>query len=143
DGGDDGERPAFHYSITCSARASSDGGIVRPSALAVLRLMTSSNFVGCSMGRSAGFVPLRILLTYRAACRKPSVKSGPYDMRPPAAPYSRLMNIVGSRFLSAKWMSCRRALGVIVWLTTSASTRAFVISETASPKWYRPPTHLT
>jgi len=35
------------YSITSSARASSDGGIVSPSALAVLRLMTSSNFVGC------------------------------------------------------------------------------------------------
>ena len=28
--------------------------MVRPSAFAVLRLTTSSNFVGCSMGRSAG-----------------------------------------------------------------------------------------
>jgi len=35
----------MHYWITSSARASSDGGIVKPSALAVLRLMTSSNFV--------------------------------------------------------------------------------------------------
>ena len=51
------------YSITSSARASSDGGIVRPSALAVLRLMTSSNFVGCSTGRSPGLAPLRILST--------------------------------------------------------------------------------
>ena len=25
----------------------------------ILRLMTSSNFVGCSMGRSAGFAPLK------------------------------------------------------------------------------------
>jgi hypothetical protein len=33
------------------------------SAFAVLRLITSSNFVGCSTGRSAGFAPLRILLT--------------------------------------------------------------------------------
>src|SRR5947209_14500373 len=40
------------YSITSSARASSVGGTSRPSALAVLRLMTSSNFVGCSTGRS-------------------------------------------------------------------------------------------
>ena len=32
-------------------------------ALAVLRLMASSNFVGCSTGRSAGMVPLRILST--------------------------------------------------------------------------------
>ena len=35
------------YSITSSARASSVGGTSRPSALAVLRLMTSSNLVDC------------------------------------------------------------------------------------------------
>ena len=51
------------YSITASARASSMGGISRPSALAVLRLITSSNFVGCCTGRSAGVAPLRILST--------------------------------------------------------------------------------
>jgi hypothetical protein len=33
---------------------------VRPSALAVFMLITSSNLVGCSTGRSAGLVPLRI-----------------------------------------------------------------------------------
>ena len=33
---------------TSSARASNDGGIARPSALAVLRLTTRSNLVGCS-----------------------------------------------------------------------------------------------
>ena len=54
--------PRGHW-ITSSARSSSDGGIVRPSALAVLRLMTSSNFVGCSIGRSRGWAPLRILST--------------------------------------------------------------------------------
>ena len=48
------------YSITSSARASSGGGTVRPSALAVLRLIASSNLVGCRNGRSAGFAPLRI-----------------------------------------------------------------------------------
>ena len=47
------------HSITSSARASSVGGTVRPSALAVLRLMTNSNLVGCITGRSAGFSPLR------------------------------------------------------------------------------------
>ena len=31
-----------HYSITSSARASSNGGTVRPSALAVFKLITSS-----------------------------------------------------------------------------------------------------
>ena len=34
------------YSITSSAVASSVGGTVRPSALAVLRLITNWNFVG-------------------------------------------------------------------------------------------------
>src|SRR5262249_36864025 len=57
------EAAAVHHSSTWSARASSEGGIVRPSALAVLRLMTRSNFVGCSTGRSAGLAPLRILST--------------------------------------------------------------------------------
>ena len=34
------------YSITLSARPSSEGGTARPSALAVLRLTISSDFVG-------------------------------------------------------------------------------------------------
>jgi hypothetical protein len=51
------------YSITWSARSSTDCGIVRPRALAVLRLITNSNFVGCSTGSSAGLAPLRILST--------------------------------------------------------------------------------
>ena len=45
---------------TFLARASSVGGTVRPSALAVLRLITSSNVVGCVTGKSAGLLPLRI-----------------------------------------------------------------------------------
>src|SRR6516162_3764246 len=47
------------YSITSSARARSEGGIVIPIALAVLKLMISSNFVGCSIGSSLGLAPLR------------------------------------------------------------------------------------
>ena len=46
------------HSITSSARASRVGGTSRPSALAVLRLITSSNLVGCSIGKSAGFAPV-------------------------------------------------------------------------------------
>ena len=38
---------AADYSITSSAIAISPGGKVRPSAFAVLRLMTNSNLVGC------------------------------------------------------------------------------------------------
>jgi len=48
------------YSITSSVRVTSVGGSVIPSAFAVFKLMTSSNFVGCCTGRSAGFSPLRI-----------------------------------------------------------------------------------
>src|SRR6478672_6150602 len=48
------ELPPLH-SITSSARAISDGGTVRPSVLAVLRLITSSYLVGACTGRSAGF----------------------------------------------------------------------------------------
>src|SRR5437016_960990 len=44
-------------------------GIVNPSALAVLRLTTSSNLVGCSTGRSAGLAPFKILSTKVAARR--------------------------------------------------------------------------
>ena len=60
--------------MTLSARSSSDGGTVSPSAFAVFRLMTSSNFVGCSTGRSAGLAPLRILSTYVAARRHSSAE---------------------------------------------------------------------
>jgi hypothetical protein len=48
------------YSITSSARASSEGGTVRPRALAVVRLMTIANLVDCMTGRSAGLAPFRI-----------------------------------------------------------------------------------
>jgi len=51
------------YSMISSARTKRDCGILRPSALAVFMLMTSSNFVDCSTGRSAGLAPLRILST--------------------------------------------------------------------------------
>jgi hypothetical protein len=57
------------YSITSSARARTFGGISRPSVLAVLRLMTSSKRVGCSIGRSPGLEPFKILSTYDAARR--------------------------------------------------------------------------
>ncbi len=46
--------------MTWSARIRSVCGIVSPSALAVLRLIISSNFVGRSMGMSPGLVPLRV-----------------------------------------------------------------------------------
>src|SRR5258706_12034070 len=51
----------FHW-MTSSARSSSGCGIETPSALAVFRLMTSSNLFTCSTGRSAGKAPLRIFV---------------------------------------------------------------------------------
>ena len=45
------------YSITSSARASSAGGTSRPSAFAILRLMTSSYLVGACTGRQVGRLP--------------------------------------------------------------------------------------
>jgi len=71
-----------NHSITSSARASSDGGTVRPSALAVMRLITSSNLVGCSTGRSEGLAPLRILSMYPPARKNNSAISGPYEINP-------------------------------------------------------------
>jgi hypothetical protein len=51
------------YWMISVAWASTVGGILRPSAWAVLMLMTSSNSVGCSTGISAGLAPFRILST--------------------------------------------------------------------------------
>jgi hypothetical protein len=58
--------------------------MVRLSSFAVVRLMTSSNFMGCSSGKSASLAPLRILSTKVATCRKFAGTPGPYAMRPPA-----------------------------------------------------------
>jgi hypothetical protein len=49
--------------MTLSACASAFGGIVRPICFAVFKLITSSNLVDCSTGRSAGLAPLRNLST--------------------------------------------------------------------------------
>src|SRR5262249_50951462 len=65
------------HSITSSASASSVHGTVRPSALAILRLMTSSNDLGCSTGISAGFAPRRILSTKSAERRQMPGQFGP------------------------------------------------------------------
>src|SRR5262245_40561857 len=68
-----GDELASRHSITSSAMASSRGGKLRPNALAVLRLITSSNLVDCMTGRSAGFSPLRIRPVYTPAWRYASV----------------------------------------------------------------------
>ena len=49
-----------HHSITSSAIESNPDERARPSNLAVFRFITSTNLVGCMIGKSAGLVPLRI-----------------------------------------------------------------------------------
>jgi len=56
-----GQEPKSNYSITSSARPNSVGGIVIPSAFAVLRLIDNIILVGNSTGSSPGGVPCRIL----------------------------------------------------------------------------------
>jgi hypothetical protein len=51
------------HSITSSARSRNASGIVRPSAFAVLRLITVSYLIGACTGRSDGFSPLRMRST--------------------------------------------------------------------------------
>jgi len=51
------------YSIIWSASPSICDGTVTPSSLAALRLTINVNLLGCSIGRAAGSVPLRILST--------------------------------------------------------------------------------
>jgi hypothetical protein len=69
-------RTVCYQSTTRSARRSSDCGTMSPRALAILRLIAISNFVGCSTGRSPGFAPLRIRSTYIAVRLKSSALSG-------------------------------------------------------------------
>lgn len=70
-----GSRPP--HSITSSAIASTLGGIVKPNVLAVVRLITNSNFVGRRTGKSPGFSPFKTRLTYMPAWRYPSTKLMP------------------------------------------------------------------
>ena len=51
------------HSITLSARTRMESGNTIPSSFADLMFIANSNVVGCSIGRSPGFAPLRILST--------------------------------------------------------------------------------
>src|SRR5262249_21176602 len=68
---------APRHSITSSARTRSVGGTAQPRALPAFRLIMNSNLTGCSIGRSPGLAPLRILSMYAAARRKLSGTLGP------------------------------------------------------------------
>src|SRR5262249_36416018 len=59
------ELAPVRHSITLSARDNSSVGSSRFIALAARRLITNSNLIGCSTGRSAGLLPRSSL----ASCR--------------------------------------------------------------------------
>src|SRR6266545_6604203 len=85
------------YWITWVACIRTDCGMVRPRARAVFRLTNRSNCVGCSIGRSAGLTPFRILSTWVAARRYESTRFSPSDSSPPTSTNSLISIIVGSR----------------------------------------------
>jgi hypothetical protein len=87
---------------TSSARCCRNKGTSMPIAFAVFRLITSSNFVGCSTGRSAGLVPCNILDTNTALRRYICDMSAPYDNSPPASTKGRSTEADGSQYLIAK-----------------------------------------
>src|SRR5262249_12576995 len=70
------ELAPFH-SLPASARACSVGAMSRPSALAVLRLIRTSNLVGCVIAISAAFAQLKILTPTAAGPRLRSGIFGP------------------------------------------------------------------
>ena len=63
--------------MTSSAVASNMGGTVMPSAAAVLRLITRSNFSGRCIGKSMGFALCKIFPTYSPDLRNISAMFGP------------------------------------------------------------------
>src|SRR5262245_14274585 len=68
---------AAPHSITSSARSRNDSGMASSSALAVVRLITRSNLLGCSTGMSPGFAPRRTLSTKSAERRNSSTALEP------------------------------------------------------------------
>src|SRR5712664_4108920 len=64
-------------SITSSARRRRAGGIWMPKDRAVAELMTNSNAVGCSIGRSLGFAPFKMSAAYVPIFRKVAARLGP------------------------------------------------------------------
>src|SRR4029077_414172 len=74
---DERDELAALHSITSSARASTLSEILTPSASAVLRLITSSDLVSCSTGRSAGSAPLSTSPVYAPGRRYNSEKFVP------------------------------------------------------------------
>ena len=89
------------YSTTSTARNSIDCGSARPSAFAVLPLMTRSSFMGCSTGNSAGWAPFQdsVDIDRRAMILVRNVR--PVAGQEPSLIYAAVFVTVGNRFLIA------------------------------------------
>ena len=69
------DRSPCCYRMTSSACTKMDSGTLMLSASAAFRFTTILNLVGCSIGRSPGFAPFRILSTYVAVRLNVSIQS--------------------------------------------------------------------
>src|SRR5262249_723968 len=87
--------------------------MVRPRAFAVLRLMTSSNFVGRSIGISDGLDPFRTRPAIRPMIRQISTRDGPYDIR---QPFGGVFLEQGNR----RKLLCGRKIGQLASMTRDA-----------------------
>src|SRR5262245_61405309 len=111
-----------------STRCRNLSGTVRPMAFAVLRLMASSNFVGCSIGMSFGCLPCRILCTNLAPCRKAAGPSAPNDINPPISANARVVDAVGKRYLMA--ISVTGLTAKLPWTTTTSARSCTIVVVT-------------
>ena len=101
-------RLALCYLMTLSALTNTFGGIVRPICFAVFRLMTSSNFVGCSTGRSAGFAPLEDLVDVGSGAPVQVGIAHAVAHKPTVFHKFWLRYIAGSRLFTARSTICFR-----------------------------------
>ncbi len=90
------------YSITSSARPSSESWIESPSAFAVLRLMISSTLVDCWTGRSTGLSPLSMRPTpqqiYVVSISGPTLGREPLSRRLVEVPAALLLSKRGGTY---------------------------------------------
>jgi len=130
------KRSKIPYLITSSARASRKVGIERPRAVAVLRLMMSSNLVGCSIGRSDRLGPFKSLSMYAAERRVTPPMFGSICQEPPSSTNSRPSNTAGGRCGAQRAIMCvRAALKSASERTTIGSKCSLLIAETVEERW--------
>jgi hypothetical protein len=92
--------------ISSSARCWKNKGTSMPSALAVLRLTTSSNFVGCSTGTLQNF------MHKKSAPTKQAGPSAPYVIRPPTSAKERESEAQPCRDVKVGRANSTRSTGV-------------------------------